>query len=139
LKNEKKSAKTQLCSCRFSPFSGLKTSVKSEVYHNVYDRNLYGRTATENNIYTRRKNYNWIIDENVLPKSGGSLTGENLTSGGDIILGDGRADSVEDDIKARVARWSEAVDYSGNVFRKIIENKMKSIEESMEDDNVYMK
>jgi len=24
-----------------------KTSVKSEVYHNVYDRNLYGRTATE--------------------------------------------------------------------------------------------
>jgi len=75
------------------------------------------------------------------------LTGENLTSGGDIILGDGRADSVEDDIKARVARWSEAVDYSGNVFRKIIENKMKSIEESMEDDgdlkspkrqNVYM-
>jgi len=76
------------------------------------------------------------------------LTGENLTSGGDIILGDGRADSVEDDIKARVARWSEAVDYSGNVFRKIIENKMKSIEESMEDDgdlkspkrqNVYMK
>jgi len=114
-----------------------KTSVKSEVYHNVYDRNLYGRTATENNIYTRRKNYNWIIDENVLPKSGGSLTGENLTSGGDIILGDGRADSVEDDIKARVARWSEAVDYSGNVFRKIIENKMKSIEESMEDDGGF--
>jgi len=55
---------------------------------------------------------------------------------------------VEDDIKARVARWSEAVDYSGNVFRKIIENKMKSIEESMKmtgdlkspkRQNVYMK
>jgi len=44
---------------------------------------------------------------------------------------------VEDDIKARVARWSEAVDYSGNVFRKIIENKMKSIEESMEDDGGF--
>jgi len=58
----------------------------------MYIQKLYGRTATENNIYTRRKNYNWIIDENVLPKSGGSLTGENLTSGGDIILGDGRAD-----------------------------------------------
>jgi len=51
------------------------------------------------------------------------LTGENLTSGGDIILGDGRADSVEDDIKARVARWSEAVDYSGNVFRKLLKTK----------------
>jgi len=46
-----------------------------------------------------------------------------LTSGGDIILGDGRADSVEDDIKARVARWSEAVDYSGMCLEKLLKTK----------------
>ena len=91
---------------------------------------MQGRSIKE--IKTRKKNYNWIIDDENTQSSQRQRdtieTDRKLVYAGKVISGEKKT-MGEDDIKARVASWSEAVDYSGTVFRRIIEKTKESLKD----------
>lgn len=120
-----------------------KTVTRNKAPEASYDRVDANRAVKRNQDLDlnrpqpRKNNYNWVIDESIAQESdnheSNSLPNRKLVYAGKIMRSTDRADSAEDDIKARVASWVEAVDYSGDVFRRIIESRFKSEEESEEE------
>ncbi|HOM02171.1 MAG TPA: DNA translocase FtsK [Acetivibrio sp.] len=119
-----------------------KTATRIKAHDSSYNRADSNRSIKRNedfdsyNLRTRKNNFNWIVDENVAGGSGSSLSEGKQVSTEKIKLGEDRMGSSEADIKARVANWVENVDYSGNVFRRIIESQMKSIKELENPENI---
>jgi len=85
-----------------------------------------------NNVKTGEKNYNWVLDDESTQGShrqkNNIETGRKLVYAGKIVSGEKKT-MGDEDIKARVASWAKAVDFSDAVFKRIIEKTKESVKE----------